>query len=199
MPNHRIARTQACVLSLALSAALLAGSALPAAALSNVDVEFGLGAFIGVGNDASVEAGAAYTAAVAVGLIDRLDLEIGATFAEADNDTGGLPFGASPPAEQIWAYNAGLRFYPLSAKREDTARLFVMGGFGYVDGFPAKTLTVAGSKDRRGGQGYIGPGLQWLISDHVGLVFKAPFYIRSLSNRNDTAWVPTASLFWRFD
>lgn len=182
-----------------LTAALVACSSRTVEAAGNADLELGLGAFIGIGNNKSVQAGAAYTAAVAVGIASHLDAEVGATLAKADNDTGNLPFGTSPPSEKITAFNAGLRFFPFSKDPKDVSRVFVMAGVGYMDGFPAKDLSTPGSRDKRGGRGYIGPGLKLLVTDHAGVVLKAPFYIRSLSNRNDTAWVPTASLFWRFE
>jgi len=199
MTNRNIVSTRTALVCSILAAVLVVGPSRPAQAVSNVDVELGLGAFVGIGNGASIKTGAAYTAALSAGLSSRFDAEIGATFAQADNETGGLPFGVSPPSEKIWTFNAGLRFFPLSTKHDDPARLFLMGGFGYIDGFPAKNLATPGSRDLRGGMGYIGPGLKWLVTDHVGVVFKAPFFIRAFSNIDDTAWIPTASLFWRFE
>ncbi len=180
------------------AAALIFVQAAPAfAGVTNVDVEIGAGAYIGL-NDSDIDTGTSYVGGVVVGFGNRWDLELSAVYGEARNETD-IVFGAARPLEKIKHYSAGLRYYILSEKREQANRVFLMGGYSHIDGLPVNDIEVPATVDGNSDAFYFGAGFQWMLGESWGVVIKSPFYVADVSDSKANIWVPSISFLWRFD
>jgi hypothetical protein len=149
-----------------------------------LDVEAGVGAIIGIGNDPPVEDDVLWSASLAVRLIDRLDGEL--SFLLGDTKERGDENDSHQLVKYLYG---GLRYYPYFAINGPARPYLFFGPTEYWDLEDGESETGLMS----------GIGIRFQPGESFGFTLKLPVVVAVTGGETDTMMLPTFNLYWQFN
>jgi hypothetical protein len=157
----------------------------------HIDVDVGVGAHVGIKNDAPIDDDVLARFGVAAPIASFVDGELQATYLSgSDNDDDDDPTNPRPDnhRDSRWLFDAGARWYPIPHP-DATARFFVQTSLSFMLNYYERDDFALGMT--------IGPGVRLRAGQNSGLVVRAPI-VFGVENDSDAMILPSLSYFWQF-